>query len=266
MDAPSQNRHRLDESRLTELLGQTWPTVVVTQETQSTNRDLAAAAHAGAPAWALHTTDHQVAGRGRLDRSFEMPDQAGVAVSFLVRPSDDPSLKWTWLPLIVGIAACEAFAVVGVDAVLKWPNDVLTRNQKKFAGILVERAETPDGPAAVLGVGVNVSLSERELPTPSASSLLLEQATTLDRHVIVSRLGQSIRRWVERWEAGENSIIEQAYRERCITIGQEVRIIREGFADVTGVAEGIDEFGCIIVAGQPWSAGDVEHLRPIPAN
>ena len=71
MDAPSENRHRLDSTRLAELLGDQWPEVLVTRQTQSTNRDLALAANAGAPAWTLHTTDHQVAGRGRLDRSFE---------------------------------------------------------------------------------------------------------------------------------------------------------------------------------------------------
>ncbi|NLC98742.1 MAG: biotin--[acetyl-CoA-carboxylase] ligase, partial [Actinomycetales bacterium] len=217
-------------------------------------------------AWTLHTTDHQVAGRGRLDRSFEMPDQAGVAVSVLLRPAADRDLTWTWLPLIVGIATCEAFETFGVESVLKWPNDVLTPKQRKLAGILAERVETPEGPAAVIGVGANVSLTLQELPTPSATSLLLENATTTDRHQIVATLAAAIRRWTELWESGENAMIEQAYRARCSTIGQEVRIVRAGLDDVTGVAEGIDSFGCLIVDGQPWSAGDVVHVRPVASN
>lgn len=266
MDAPSEIRHRLDSTRLAELLGGHWPEVLVTQRTESTNRDLALAASAGAPAWTLHTTDHQTAGRGRLDRSFEMPDQAGVAVSILVQPPANQNLAWTWLPLIVGIAACEAFESLGVATVLKWPNDVLTPEQKKLAGILVERVETPQGSAAVIGIGANVSLTHDELPTPMASSLRLEGVATTDRHAVVAVLAAAIRLWVERWESGENAMIEQVYRDRCITIGQEVRIVRAGLDDVTGIAEGIDTFGCLIVDGQAWSAGDVEHVRPAASN
>lgn len=263
MSAPSEIRHRLDSDRLLELFGETWPAPVVTQKTQSTNRDLALAARDGAASWQIHTTDHQVAGRGRLDRTFVIPDQAGVALSVLARPKLDVTLAWTWLPLVVGIAASEAFQNLGVDAVLKWPNDVLSAQQgRKLAGILVERVETQQGPAVVMGVGVNVSLRESELPTEQATSLLLENSSTLDRHEIVATLAKTIRAWVELWEAGHTEDIEVAYRQRCITIGQHVRIMRHGDEDVLGVAEGIDDFGCLIVDGRSWSAGDVEHVRP----
>lgn len=263
MPAPSDFRHPLDSGRLSELLGDAWPPVVVTGHTESTNRDLADAAKAGASAWTIHTTDHQIAGRGRLDRSFEMPKFTGVALSVLLRPRADSALLWTWLPLIAGIATVDALGELGLPTVLKWPNDVLTQQQRKLAGILVERVETVEGPAAVIGIGINVGLSAEELPTPHATSMLLERATTTDRHEVISRLAASLRTWIERWESGVQTLIEQAYRERCLTIGQEVRVVRQGHEDVIGVAEGIDEYGCLIVDGQAWSAGDIQHLRPI---
>lgn len=262
MPAPSEFRHPLDSGRLNDLLGDSWPAVVVTEHTESTNRDLAEAAKSGAEAWTIHTTDHQIAGRGRLDRSFEMPKFAGVAVSVLVRPAS-ASARWTWLPLIAGIATVDALGELGLPAVLKWPNDVLTREQRKLAGILVERVETTHGPVAVIGIGLNVSLNQEELPTPQATSMLLEHATTVDRHEVISQLVVSLRTWIDRWASGEQAEIEHAYRERCLTIGQEVRVVRHGHEDVTGVAEGIDEYGCLIVDGHAWSAGDIQHLRPI---
>lgn len=263
MPAPSELRHPLDSGRLNALLGDAWPPVVVTQHTESTNRDLAEAARTGAPAWTIHTTDHQIAGRGRLDRTFDMPKHSGVAVSVLVRPRPDSGLRWTWLPLISGIATVDALGELGLTARLKWPNDVLTLQQRKLAGILVERIETDQGPAAIIGIGLNVTLDAEELPTPQATSMLLEGADTVDRHEIIGQLAAALRIWIERWESGQQADIELAYRERCVTIGQEVRIVRQGHDDVVGLAEGIDEFGCLIVDGQAWSAGDVQHLRPV---
>ncbi len=62
---------------------------------------------------------------------------------------------------------------MGYAAAVKWPNDVLI-GERKVAGILVERLETPDGPAAVVGVGLNTGMTAEELPVPTATSLLLE--------------------------------------------------------------------------------------------
>jgi len=237
--------------------------VHVTDETASTNADLAAAAHDGAPEWTVHTTDHQAAGRGRLDRTFTMPPLTGIAVSMLVRPVEVPPIRWPWLPLVTGLAVVDTVRDLGVEAALKWPNDVLVDDRRKLCGILVERVETADGPAAVVGVGLNVALTEQDLPVETATSLLLEGATTTDRTEILLVLMDRLRARLQTWRDPERvTELAEAYVAACSTIGRQVRIQRADGSDVVGEATGIDPTGCLVVDGVAWSAGDVTHLRP----
>lgn len=263
MPAASPERPDIDAARLRSLLSEGWGEVVVTDRTESTNVDLLTAGRAGAPAWTVHTTNHQAAGRGRLDRTFTMPRGSGIAVSVLLRPEDVPPARWTWLPLLAGVAVVDLAASVGVEAGLKWPNDVLVDSGRKLCGILVERFEVNDEPAAVVGMGVNVSLAEEELPVPTATSLWLEDATSIDRTELIARLAERLRHWVGVWETDFEQLAS-VYRERCLTLGHEVRILREGHEDVTGRAEEIDGYGCLVVDGTSWSAGDVLHVRTAP--
>lgn len=234
-------------------------TLVLTRRTASTNADLAAAAAAGAPHGTVHTTNHQAAGRGRLDRSFEQPDGTGAAVSVLIRPDGDLA-QWSWLPIVVGLATRDAIMTAGVDAdriALKWPNDVLV-DGRKIAGILVEAVTTPTGMAAVLGVGVNVDLAEEELPVPTATSLRLAGAAT-DRTRVVIDLVSALERQLVTWHAGGTPAV---YRGLCDTLGREVRVSLPDGSELVGLAEGVDDEGRLIVGGTTISAGDVIHVRP----
>ena len=122
--------------------------------TGSTNADLAAAATAGAASGAVLVADHQSAGRGRFDRRWEAPPGSSVAVSVLLRPAEVPLQRWLWLPLITGVAVAEGLrSAAGVDATVKWPNDVLIEG-RKVCGILSERVDD----AAVIGMGINTCL------------------------------------------------------------------------------------------------------------
>jgi BirA family biotin operon repressor/biotin-[acetyl-CoA-carboxylase] ligase len=138
-----------------------WTDIVVTSSTASTNADLAEVARAGAAEGTVHTTDHQVAGRGRLDRSWDSPEASGIAVSVLLRPIEVPAGRWVWLPLLVGLAVAATVEECGVQAQLKWPNDVQV-DGRKVAGILVEGR--PQEGWAVLGVGLNVAVRPDDLP------------------------------------------------------------------------------------------------------
>ncbi|MFW6091869.1 MAG: biotin--[acetyl-CoA-carboxylase] ligase, partial [Actinomycetota bacterium] len=117
--------------------------------TGSTNADVAAAAAAGEAEGYVLVADRQIAGRGRLGRPWSSPAGSSLSVSCLLRPP--PTVgpgHWSWLPLLVGVAAVEAVRdAAGVEPRLKWPNDVLL-DGAKLAGILVERVEgtgTPPG-------------------------------------------------------------------------------------------------------------------------
>ena len=81
-------------------------------------------------------------------------------MSVSVAPRVDPE-RWTWLPLLAGLAVLEGIERATGRAVpldLKWPNDVLA-GDRKLCGILAERIETPADPVVVIGMGINVALS-----------------------------------------------------------------------------------------------------------
>lgn len=245
--------------------------------TGSTNADVAAAARDGAAEGLVVAAGHQSAGRGRLDRRWEAPPGAALAISFLLRPDGVPMSRWPWLPLLVGVAVVEAVNVdlaadaaagsTGVGAVLKWPNDVLVSG-RKLAGILVERVDTPQGPAAVAGVGLNLTQSEDGLP-PGATSLRLAGAADVDRHDVVERLCGRLQERYTAWRAAAGDPAggpAEAYAEHCDTLGRDVRAELPGGDDVVGRAVRIDEAGRLVVdTGEGLTAvgaGDIVHLRP----
>ncbi|MET0767388.1 MAG: biotin--[acetyl-CoA-carboxylase] ligase [Aeromicrobium sp.] len=243
--------------------GRFWTDVVVTSETGSTNADVAAAARAGAPEGVVHTTDLQTAGRGRLDRSWSSPSASGVIVSVLLRPDGVPAGRWVWLPLLTGLAVDATVHDCGVESGLKWPNDVLV-DGRKIAGILLERVETPTGPAAVIGVGLNVTLRRDELPVETATSLALEGATETDRTIVLRSLLRNLEALYRAWAAsgGDPSAgIRDSYIRRCVTIGSRVRVTLPRDEILEGQATGIDEHGRLLVDGRAISAGDITHLR-----
>lgn len=261
------DRPPLDASVLRAALmgpGRFWTDVVVTAETGSTNADVASAARAGAPEGTVHTTDLQTAGRGRLDRAWESPAGSGVIVSALLRPSSVPAGRWVWLPLLVGLAVDATAHECGVESGLKWPNDVLV-DGRKLAGILLERVDTPLGAAAIVGVGLNVSLRSEELPVETATSLVLEGATETDRTIVLRAFLRNLEALYRAWSASGGdpaSGIRESYVRRCVTIGTTVRVSLPNEGSLEGQATGIDDLGRLLVDGSAISAGDITHVRP----
>ena len=240
----------------------TWDVVFV-DATGSTNADAAAAPVPGR----VVVTDHQTAGRGRLDRGWETP--AGVALTFsAVIDPELPAAHWPWLPLLAGVAVADAVRrATALVPSLKWPNDVLV-GDRKLAGILVERVAGPAGPVAVVGVGVNVH--QTELPVPHATSLALEGAT-LDRADLLQAVLAGIAGELAGWRSsgGDPSGLRASYRAQCGTLGCDVRVELPGGGAVEGRAEDVDDQGRLVVreAGggtRALSAGDVVHLRVPP--
>src|SRR5690242_718913 len=233
------SRPRLSESRLRHaLVGDLWRQVTVVDTTVSTNADLAEAARAGEPEELVLVAEQQTAGRGRLDRQWESPPRAGLTFSALLRPSLEPA-QLSLLPLIAGLATVEALlAVGGVEAKLKWPNDVLV-DGFKLGGLLVEVA----GGAAVVGIGLNVSTREEELPFPTATSLLLCGGHT-DREPLLKEVLRALARRYTSWRwSGDPGSVLPAYRERCETIGREVELELPGGDMVRGTAMDVDDNG-----------------------
>jgi BirA family biotin operon repressor/biotin-[acetyl-CoA-carboxylase] ligase len=247
--------------------GGLWTDLRVVEETGSTNADVVAAARAGAPEGLVIVAERQTAGRGRLGRQWQSPARAGLALSILLRP-DVPPGRLGWLPLLAGVALAESVRrVARVDAYLKWPNDLLLQGDRKTAGILAEAAG--DG-AVVVGLGLNTTLREDELPRPDATSLALGGAQSADRDPLLRALLRSVAEWYARFiEHGGDphaSGLLEGYLYHCGTIGRRVRVELPGGATLEGLATGVDGDGRLQVRDRfdvtrPVAAGDVVHAR-----
>lgn len=237
--------------------------VQVVEETGSTNADVAERAKAGEPAGLVLVAEHQSAGRGRLDRSWETPPRAGLTFSVLLRPSVEAA-QWPWLPLVAGLATARGVrrATALDDVALKWPNDVLVGGAK-LAGILLERVETDEGPAAILGIGINVSTTREELPVPTATSLALAGAD-VERGALLSSVLGELPHLLELWETSTEEL-RTAYLDECDTVGQVVEVHLPTGETLTGRAVGIDGEGRLDVESDDGrtavGAGDVVHVR-----
>jgi BirA family transcriptional regulator, biotin operon repressor / biotin---[acetyl-CoA-carboxylase] ligase len=144
----------------------------VVEETGSTNADLLAQARSGAGEGLVLVAEAQTSGRGRMGRRWISPPRRALTFSVLLRPAVPAGLLG-WVPLLAGVAVASALQqTAGVDARLKWPNDVLV-DGAKIAGILAERW----GNAVVIGTGINVLQQRGELPVPTATSLLVAQGS-----------------------------------------------------------------------------------------
>ncbi|MDN3905218.1 biotin--[acetyl-CoA-carboxylase] ligase [Arthrobacter sp. YD2] len=261
----------------------------VVQETGSTNSDLADSARlrpSAASDLTVLTAELQTAGKGRLDRSWVAPERSSLFVSVLFRPVNAegrplPTSSYGWLSLLAALAMAESVAArTGVEARLKWPNDVMVDN-RKLAGVLAQLVPFSDGspPAAVVGTGLNVSLTDEDLPVPTATSLLMEYASTTDRNILLQdyllALAEKYRAFCsvdgdpEAASDGQASLREQIMA-RLSTLGRDVRAQLPGGGVLTGRAVALAATGALVIvdgAGAPHtvSAADVVHLRAEPA-
>ncbi|MFE3446267.1 biotin--[acetyl-CoA-carboxylase] ligase [Nocardia sp. NPDC059180] len=251
------------KSSLTEVAELSFYTgIEVVESTGSTNADLIArAADPDVDRIALlaETQEH---GRGRHARVWVSPPRAQISLSVLVRLRGIDPNALGWLPLLTGVAVVDALrGTASVPATLKWPNDVLIEG-RKVAGILAEVAASGADPAVVVGVGLNVSLTEDELPVPHATSLTLAGGA-IDRTTLVRSMLTEFARRLTAWsDAGWAADgLAADYRERCATLGARVRADLPGGKSLTGIATDVDAAGRLLIGDQPVSAGDVTHLR-----
>ncbi|MGI8761022.1 MAG: biotin--[acetyl-CoA-carboxylase] ligase [Jatrophihabitantaceae bacterium] len=259
-------RPAIDDEALRRALGARWKRVTVVDEAASTNAALLA--DHGAPDPCVLVAEHQHAGRGRLERVWESPPRAGLTCSVLLRPQV-PIAMWGWLPLLAGVAVQSALRdVAGVDAVLKWPNDVLCGpSRHKVGGLLVQTG----GKGVVVGIGLNVTTSADELPVDTATSLALCGARELDRTAllvgVLTRLDSRVAQWSDARGDAQACGLAADYRGACATIGTQVVVHSTDGTTASGTAVAVENDGRlrVVTAGgaeQVVGAGDVEHLRP----
>ncbi|WP_058366889.1 biotin--[acetyl-CoA-carboxylase] ligase [Haloparvum sedimenti] len=209
----------------------------------------------------------QTGSRGRLDREWVSPP-GSVSLSVLVRP-DLPPAHAPVITLAAAVATAEAAREAGVEAAIKWPNDVLVpdpeggeagdRGGAKLAGILTEMEGEADRVNwLVVGVGVNANVHPEALPA-DATSLRAEAGADVDRRAFVQRL-------LERFHelTADPDAVLPAWREHAATLGRRVRVETPGGV-VEGEAVDVEFPGALVVetdgGRERVLAGDCEHLR-----
>jgi len=223
--------------------------------------------------------DEQTGSRGRLDREWVAPS-GGVWLSILTRP-DVPTARAPLFTLAAAVATTDAARQAGVDAQIKWPNDVLVgddadeggavasaesdssgRGGRKLAGILTEMEGEADrvGWLAV-GVGVNANIDPETLPA-GATSLSAERGAPVDRRRFAATLLERYAELTDSPEALDGVL--PAWRERASTLGRRVRVDTAD-GTVEGTAVDVAEPGALVIdtdeGRQRVHAGDCEHLR-----
>jgi BirA family biotin operon repressor/biotin-[acetyl-CoA-carboxylase] ligase len=245
-----------------------WRSLEVVEEIGSTNAELIGRAgdpeDGGASEGTVLVAEHQVTGRGRLDRVWTSPPRAGLTVSFLLRP-DVPAARKGWLPLLTGVALAESVAEVTGDLPpLKWPNDLLAADGRKLAGILAETR----GSAVVVGTGLNVSTTSDELPE-TGTSLTRITGGTVDRGTLLLAFLRAVerryRRWAEALGDPVSSGLAQDYLAWSSTVGTTVSVALPDGSTLDGVAQAVDWDGRLVVATAEGTvelaSGDVRHVR-----
>lgn len=190
----------------------------VLDETDSTNDEVRRLGEPGRVVLA----ERQRAGRGRRGAAWLSAPGESLTFSVLIEPGE-PRALWPRLSLAAGVAVAEALGRLGVEAAIKWPNDVLVGG-RKLAGILVEAAEG----GAIVGIGLNVTT--REFPgelAGSATSVALERGGGITRGEVLELLLGSLAGWSTQIGAGFPQVVARV-RERCALSGRRVRMLARG--------------------------------------
>ncbi|MBN1936101.1 MAG: biotin--[acetyl-CoA-carboxylase] ligase [Anaerolineae bacterium] len=203
-------------------------------------------AEAGAAEGLVVLADEQTAGRGRLDRRWWAPPGTCLLLTLLLRPAL-PARQAQRLTMICSLAVCDALAEVGgVQAQVKWPNDVLV-GDKKICGVLTELdldGEMLNDALIGIGINVNVNLSTApELMAP-ATSVLVETGRRVSRLALLAALLSNLEARYDALKVGVSP--HQEWAARMTTLRQQVRAAGAD-ETVEGVAVGVDEDGALLV-------------------
>ncbi|MGI9606990.1 MAG: biotin--[acetyl-CoA-carboxylase] ligase [Acidimicrobiales bacterium] len=233
--------------------------------TGSTNTDLANLVRDDATRpLSILIADEQVAGRGRRDRRWETPPRSAVLMSCHVRWPELASAHM--VPTALGIAAVDAISAFDRRVLLKWPNDLVSVDGRKVAGMLTEVVASRPGPVdLVCGIGCNVSWPTDTSGFESGIGLDALGAEPVNRVELARAIVESFDACLDDASRLGGNAQRDRYRERSATIGQYVRA-EQSAGTIEGLATDVDNEGRLIidVGGRliTVDVGDVVHLRP----
>lgn len=214
----------------------------------STNTEAGRQAVQGAPEGLCVVAREQTAGRGRQERAWVSPMDAGLYFSIVLRPRLEVA-AWPLLTLMASVAVCDALAeTCGLSVDIKWPNDIHAR-ERKLCGILAETVETKTERAVIVGIGIN--LNQRAFPVElqeQATSIEAENSAPPDKESLLSALVQHLaRRYAQLHEVDGQAEMLRAWTARSsYANGKHVRV-NAGTANFEGVTRGLESDGALRV-------------------
>lgn len=250
----------------------------LTAGTGSTNDDLVQRAGTGTlPNLSVESTEHQQAGHGRLGRGWETPARSSLAISihFAPGPDFDPA-GLPWLSMLCATAMVQTLREqTGLDAGLKWPNDVVAEGAK-LCGVLAQLVASPRGPAVVVGAGLNVSQDRAELPVATAASIKTLGGRSTDRTALFSGYLRRVAGLYGSFAAVQGRAgaplsdgggsLREAVARTMVSIGHGVDAHLPDGTVLRGTAEDLAEDGALLLRDGAGTlhrvmAADVFHLR-----
>lgn len=249
-------------------------TIITYDTIDSTNIEALKQARQGADEGLCIVARQQTAGRGRHGRTWVSEKDAGLYFSIVLRPTFDAK----YLPLITlmaGVAVHDTLAEFGIDADIKWVNDLLV-DDKKICGILAETTETNAGLAVIVGIGINIKSSNFP-PEIAETATSIEQESSLPLGggvVRPSELAESLTKYLTYFygilnaENGSAEIVDEWRKRSSYFSGKPVRVVLEN-ETVSGITDGLEPNGALRLRKDDGSvvaiqAGDVQRLRSEP--
>ena len=214
----------------------------------STNTRAKEMAAQGAPHGTVLIADSQTGGRGRMGRSFHSPAGSGIYLSMLLRPRC-PAKDLMHLTCAVAVAAADGLhSATGLRPGIKWTNDLVV-GKKKLGGILTELSLDGSGNVeyAVIGIGINCNQGAEDFPDEIrhiATSLQLATSKSIDRAAVIAQILVALQNMSENLQNPASAL--DRYRADCITIGQEISLVR-GDEVRHGKALDVDNEGALVV-------------------
>jgi BirA family transcriptional regulator, biotin operon repressor / biotin---[acetyl-CoA-carboxylase] ligase len=243
------------------------PKVLRFDSIDSTNLEAMRQAKAGAAEGVCIVAREQTHGRGRLDRTWQSPKDAGLYFSIVLRPRLEVN-AWPLITLMTALAVSDALMkACELRTDIKWPNDLCV-NERKLCGILAETVETEVGPAAIVGIGINLKANRlpatvSDLATsaesvtgrqPNSESVLKELIKAIDERYALLQSPQGSEHTIREWCANSS-----------YAVGRKVRVAL-GNDTFEGTTQGLEGDGALRVEVEGHKmrivrAGDVTALR-----
>jgi BirA family biotin operon repressor/biotin-[acetyl-CoA-carboxylase] ligase len=201
---------------------------------------------------ALHgtvwTARFQSAGRGQRGNKWESAAGENLMFSILLRPRFLPAERQFLISQIAALALCDLLDSWGLEATIKWPNDIYI-GDKKIQGMLIEHfVNGAELSASIVGIGINLNQTRFESDAPNPTSVLLETGQKSTPKEVLMLLLDGLERRYNQGMQGDLGEITDAYCARLYRLHQWTRFLRcTDQTEFEGFITGVDPYGCLIM-------------------